>query len=286
MAPAIFDLPDLAARGAQAFSLLLGPGDLVFQPGTPSAAGHVATSAEVIAELPNLPPTAQIVVDDRLAPAEILPGQRWRLDNSKYLRGWAIDRGCRLHVLDGGIIEAPAGNLSGLTVVGDCVTVSALELGLPAIGGNSTLLTAAGAHWERAPGAAVPLASCVPGPPGSGPYILAFLLGSGLGGAFPFFDVLPGATLAYAIAANFGGSPFNDSVTGPPGASFFQLVDASQPVITNVGFFGALGLMLIDRAPSVGYDPGAPANWVPPLPTTVQEALDRLAAAGGVVPVP
>jgi hypothetical protein len=39
-------------------------------------------------------------------------------------------------------------------------------------------------------------------------------------------------------------------------------------------------------AASTGYTPTTPANWVPPLPTTVGEALDRLAAAGGVTPVP
>jgi hypothetical protein len=34
------------------------------------------------------------------------------------------------------------------------------------------------------------------------------------------------------------------------------------------------------------YTPGNPADWVAPAPTTLREACDRLAAAGGVTPVP
>ena len=44
-------------------------------------------------------------------------------------------------------------------------------------------------------------------------------------------------------------------------------------------------LLALDAA-DVAYTPGSAASWVAPLPATVQEALDRIAAAGGVVPVP
>lgn len=36
----------------------------------------------------------------------------------------------------------------------------------------------------------------------------------------------------------------------------------------------------------VAYVPADAADWVDPPPTTVAEALDRLAAAGGTTPVP
>lgn len=39
-------------------------------------------------------------------------------------------------------------------------------------------------------------------------------------------------------------------------------------------------------AGDVAYTPSSAASWVSPAPTTVQQALDRLAAAGGVTPVP
>ncbi len=39
-------------------------------------------------------------------------------------------------------------------------------------------------------------------------------------------------------------------------------------------------------ASSIPYTPGDPADWVEPLPATVQEALDRMAANPGSNPVP
>lgn len=40
------------------------------------------------------------------------------------------------------------------------------------------------------------------------------------------------------------------------------------------------------RADMQTYTPGNAAHWVAPAPTTIAQALDRLAAAGGVTPVP
>lgn len=39
-------------------------------------------------------------------------------------------------------------------------------------------------------------------------------------------------------------------------------------------------------ATEIAYTPGDSTDWVSPAPRTVAEALDRLAAAGGVTPVP
>lgn len=39
-------------------------------------------------------------------------------------------------------------------------------------------------------------------------------------------------------------------------------------------------------ATGISYVPGNPSDWVSPAPTTVQQALDRLAAAAGAHPVP
>lgn len=39
-------------------------------------------------------------------------------------------------------------------------------------------------------------------------------------------------------------------------------------------------------ATEIAYTPGSSTAWVSPAPRTVAEALDRLAAAGGVTPVP
>lgn len=39
-------------------------------------------------------------------------------------------------------------------------------------------------------------------------------------------------------------------------------------------------------AHEISYTPADSADWVSPAPTTIGDALDRLAAAGGVTPVP
>ena len=39
-------------------------------------------------------------------------------------------------------------------------------------------------------------------------------------------------------------------------------------------------------ASDIAYTPSNSSNWVSPAPTTLQQALDRLAAAGGTTPVP
>lgn len=58
---------------------------------------------------------------------------------------------------------------------------------------------------------------------------------------------------------------------------------------TNVTPQGTVVAALLDTARGVKYTPGTPANWVAPAPTTVQAALDRMAAVvstGGAVPIP
>ncbi len=52
--------------------------------------------------------------------------------------------------------------------------------------------------------------------------------------------------------------------------------------VTISGSVSAVGA----DASEIAYVPTTPGDWVLPLPTTVAEAVDRLAAAGGVTPVP
>jgi hypothetical protein len=65
----------------------------------------------------------------------------------------------------------------------------------------------------------------------------------------------------------------------------------SIPIRSRVTLTGtATTLIRVDDAFGLAYTPGNPANWVDPDPTTVQEALDRIAAQvfiiGGNVPIP
>jgi hypothetical protein len=49
---------------------------------------------------------------------------------------------------------------------------------------------------------------------------------------------------------------------------------------------GLRGDMTRLSASDIAYTPGDSTDWVSPAPTTLAQALDRLAAAGGVTPVP
>jgi hypothetical protein len=69
-----------------------------------------------------------------------------------------------------------------------------------------------------------------------------------------------------AVAMTFG--QINVTQAGMPGG-----VITVAPKINNTTFL-------------VAYTPTTPADWVAPAPTTITNAIDRLAAAGGVHPVP
>lgn len=72
-----------------------------------------------------------------------------------------------------------------------------------------------------------------------------------------------------------------------PGVIAVQADAVSIPLraaVTYVGTAVTADLVRLTDADGVGYIPGAPADWPAPDPTTVQEALDMLAAAGGASP--
>lgn len=58
-------------------------------------------------------------------------------------------------------------------------------------------------------------------------------------------------------------------------------------LVVNYGQANLAGTFSVfSVGPSLAYVAGAAGDWVAPLPTNLQEAIDRLAAAGGVTPVP
>ena len=64
-----------------------------------------------------------------------------------------------------------------------------------------------------------------------------------------------------------------------------HVIESGDPNVQR-GFDGLFEDLSSLSAEDVAYTPGNSADWVSPAPTTVQQALDRLAAAGGVTPVP
>jgi len=95
-------------------------------------------------------------------------------------------------------------------------------------------------------------------------------------------SITSGATYAVAAAITASQLP---SVTVTKGAAACAVgFDAvSWPLRGNVTLVGGPTLSRLSDANADGYSPTTPANW-PVVPTTVQEALDDLAAGGAVVP--
>lgn len=59
----------------------------------------------------------------------------------------------------------------------------------------------------------------------------------------------------------------------------------SIPIRSRVTLVGAATTLIrVDDAFGLAYTPVNPASWVAPPPTTVQEALDRIAADIGPIP--
>ncbi|WP_078381367.1 hypothetical protein [Sutcliffiella halmapala] len=64
------------------------------------------------------------------------------------------------------------------------------------------------------------------------------------------------------------------TATGSPLSTISATVN-SIPINTSIS--GGIVLTRINEADALGYTPGNPADWTTPLPTTVQEAIDRIA---------
>jgi hypothetical protein len=64
-----------------------------------------------------------------------------------------------------------------------------------------------------------------------------------------------------------------------------RATDDSIPIRSRVTLVGTnTFLVRVNDASGEAYTPGNPGNWVAPAPTTVQEALDRIAAQIGPIP--
>lgn len=101
----------------------------------------------------------------------------------------------------------------------------------------------------------------------------------------------PFKLLSFAISGDNAGSPGTGNlIVNNTGQSI--IIDAtvdSIPIRSKVTLTGSTTLRRLDDAFGLAYTPAVPGNWVAPPPTTVQEALDRMAALldalnGGPIP--
>lgn len=68
-------------------------------------------------------------------------------------------------------------------------------------------------------------------------------------------------------------------------ATYIGTADSIPQVVTLTN--SAPSPVLLNYGPALGYTPSDSTKWANPQPTTVQQALDRIAAVvGGVTPIP
>lgn len=80
-----------------------------------------------------------------------------------------------------------------------------------------------------------------------------------------------------------GGLPDGWLVGGGPGSGLLRIEGIDSNAYLIPGFTGGGGTTALNgsRPRNLPYTPTTPGDWVLPLPTQVQEAIDKLAAAGG-----
>lgn len=92
-----------------------------------------------------------------------------------------------------------------------------------------------------------------------------------------------------SIGAYFGlveSGTDNDTVKGAASALFLLATDDTPSNVnpTYAGFLGTIVELLFSTSVYVSYSAAVPANWAGTSPTSVKEALDRIAAALGPIP--
>ncbi len=98
-------------------------------------------------------------------------------------------------------------------------------------------------------------------------------------------DVGAGSTLLFGVGTNvFGSVVFTDKISGPVGTTLQFEMDSTLPPPSFAAFLGALTVAQNALAVSTRYTPAVLANWSGIAPTSVEDALNRIAAAVGPIP--
>lgn len=283
-------------------------------PATPAQVTHDATAGQMQKSIPSTLVVAdagdvynqilayggdcEVVIDDSIAPAVIPAGQVWPGFGIDPVTGQPRTSGAALLSIRGAtrstllFVPDKAGILGLLSA--ETITILSAAVTAPAFGFGSVLrLKAAVLSSEL--GALVPVAQTADGATldiymeensafdntaAPAHPILQMGTTTGLGSTLRILAVMQ-ATLGglNAITQKTAAGVVNFKHDLSVASGYFAAQNPALVGVTDVQIDGATGA-------GGAYTPGAPADWVGPVPTTIQQALDRLAAAGGVTPVP
>lgn len=262
----------LRTRGGGGGSSLFIADGIIFRPGGVAGGNVFTTWASAFAALQSVQGATTLYVDSSIAAANVPPGTYDGFGAAKlsaYVAGADV-----LTILDGATLHDWA-KFEGLVVACQCLTTNALSFE-----NNFLFVMDDFASIVLEAGATVPALQTV----GGGLFSMASrlsVLDNSLAPTIPVIDISANATGRFFVqgaALHFEFLVTGNEVGGPETSTVAWEADGSTPPLGSVLFSGTNQYDPSNSAPNLLYFPAVPGNWAGSPPSTIQQALDRIAA--------
>ena len=255
---------------------------VVFKPGVPSSGSTYATAAEIATALNAVNGALFVYIDASLEACVIPDGVVWDMQNTGSIVGLSSEAGA-LTIEDGGQIRNPS--------IIDAVTIAVVPHTLPSFDYDDwtdapvlNIVNFGSIFYD--PSSTIPWIN-VPNTTSENSFYVQLLQSGEINGGAPAGGIAleggtggagSGASIFFVI--DFLTIPFNPAiVSGDTTTTMAWNADASGfPVPAWTAFTGDFTVYPVDNAQGSFYTPAVSGHWVGPAPTTVQQALDRIAA--------
>jgi hypothetical protein len=244
---------------------------IIFRPGGVKAGNVFTTWAEIMEVVTAVNGATTVFIDASLAAAIVPPGT-YNGFGCVELSAFNDGIGYILQLQDGATL-ANWSFISGVVVECACVTKAAFTYEP-----NTQLFMENFAGIAFAPGALVP---AIQAPSSFGFISRTAVFDNSNAPTVAVLNCPAGSFVTMYIqdaAFNFSFLVTGNEIGGQVGAQLFWENDASTPPLASSLYLGTLNQEPTAQAAYVEYSPAVPANWVSPPPTTVAQALDRIAA--------
>ncbi len=255
-----------------------GSSNLIWRPGGTAGGNVVTTAAAVAAALVQAQGALAIFIDSTLAPANV--NVDWNGFGCATL--YPYNAASFLFTINDGATLHAFAEMSALVAVCQCKTTQAFSFDT-----DDSFLLFNFATIALAAGALVPAIEITAA---DAEFALFSLLGSfdnSLAPAVPVITTDAGAASTFYIhsaAQNFTFLVTGNEIGGGPGSTVFWENDDTTPPLASALFTGTLNQAPSSDAANELYTPAVVANWSGVAPSSVANALDRLAAKVGPVP--
>jgi hypothetical protein len=273
------DAYQMAFRATGQSAMAAGDG-IVWRPGAQSRGNVLATWPEVQSVLDLVRGALTVYVDPSIAPAQV-PAGLWNGYGAAKLASWNAATGFVMGVLDGAVLLDFA-SLRDMVALCECRTVSAFKFSP-----LGSFYMAEFGVLANDVGALVPVIDVLTG---DQEFALVSRLGTldnSRAPAVPIVRAGVGTLVTFYMqcaAPNFSALFTGNEIGGPVGATVDWENDASVPPLASALFTGTLSPSATGDAGNQTYEPAVLAHWSGVAPTSIANALDRIAAK--ITPIP